>query len=108
MTTKIKNAASIAFAVLTAVFWTCVPRRFMSPDRPFQRRGVRYIRYTDYTGSGAVHAIHFNQGSGYIGGATLYWARRCRIRRPSHGFRPAAFSIGLTDNANNVPLPGRY
>ncbi len=104
----IKNAASIVFAVFTAIFWACVPRRFMRPDRPFRRRGIRHVRHTPSSGRhGVVHAIYFNQGAGYIGGATLYVARGCRVRTPSAGYRSAAFALGLTDNANNVPLAGR-
>jgi hypothetical protein len=45
----------------------------------------------------------FNKGAGYIGGATLYFAWRCR--NIENQYRPSWLQIGITRNANKVPVP---
>lgn len=51
-----------------------------------------------------VYKLLIGAGAGYINGATLYVAINARPSEDYHGKRPK-LQIGLTQNANKVPLP---
>jgi hypothetical protein len=103
-----KQPPKIVWSVITACFWTCIPRKWMGEDHPWQRRGIRYIQHTSAAhGQRVLHAIQFNQGAGYVGGATLYIGRDCH-RYVNGARRQVKFVIGLTNNGNYGVFPGRY
>lgn len=61
------------------------------------------IRYRKDKGAiaGTTRSVLFGRGAGYIGGATLFFARNCA--RPENRYVPVPFQFGITRNANAVP-----
>lgn len=112
--------AQLVYAVITSLAWMLVPRpvrvRF---ERPYRHKGIRIKRHdaapaycSDNPNTPFLWCIWFGSGAGYRGGAVLYLAfGGCQVygRHPYAGWHfKEHFVFGLTNNANAVPLPGRW
>ncbi len=116
---KFFHFAQLTYAVITGLAWMLVPVRIRARfERSFQRKGIRTIVHQPYMGEydqnpnkPFIYKLMFGSGAGYIGGATLYLAfGGCRPRDRHQGWAPPVqhFVFGLTNNANAVPLAGRW